>query len=68
MYNVKHRYAVHLKSGHRLFSSLTKVMLKEKASTVSTIKEIVLLYCRRFSSFVFVVMIQHRKTACNRNH
>ena len=56
-YNVKHRYAIHLKFGGKFWTSLTKLVLEAKASICSTIKENLLLYCRRFSAFVVVVII-----------
>ena len=57
MYNAKHRYAVRLKFQDKFLTSLTKSVLEEKASTWFTIKENLLLYCRKFSTFVFVVLI-----------
>ena len=52
MYNVKHRYAIHLKLGHKFLSSLTNLVLKAKASICSPIKENLLSYYRKSSSFV----------------
>ena len=57
MYNVKHRYAIHLKLGHKFLSSLTNLVLKAKASICSPIKENLLSYYRKSSSFVAVVII-----------
>ena len=51
-YNVKHRYAVRLKFGDKFLTSLTMLVLQVKASIYSAVKEIVLLYCRKFSAFV----------------
>ena len=50
-YNVKHRYAVRLKFGDKFLTSLTMLVLQVKASIYSAVKEIVLLYCRKFSAF-----------------
>ena len=57
MYNVKHRYVIHLKFGNKFLISLTKLVLEAKASIYSIIKENLLLYCRKFSAFVVVVII-----------
>ena len=51
-YNVKHRYENRLKFGVKFLTSLTKSVLKAEASICSTIKESLLLYCRKFSAFV----------------
>ena len=56
-YNVKHCYAIRLKFGDELLTSLTKLVLKAKAIICSTIKENLLLFCRKVSVFVAVVMI-----------
>ena len=52
--NVKHRYAIHLKSEDKSSTSLTKLALKAKASTCSAINENLLFYCRKFTEFVVV--------------
>ena len=57
IYNVKHRYTIRLKFGDKFLTSLTKPVLEGKASICSTIKENLLLYCRKFSAFVVVVII-----------
>ena len=57
MYNVKRCYAIRLKFGDKFLTSLTKLVLEAKASIYSTIKENLLLYCRKFSAFVVVVII-----------
>ena len=56
-YNVKHRYACRLKFGGEFLTFLTKLVLEAKASICSTIKENLLLYCRKFSTFVIVALI-----------
>ena len=57
IYNVKHRYAIHLKSGDKFLTALTKLVPYAKVRIYSTIKENLLLHCRKFSAFVVVVMI-----------
>ena len=54
IYNIKHRYV----NGLKLFlTSLTKLVLDAKARICFTIKENLLLYCRKFSVFIVVVII-----------
>ena len=57
MYNVKDCYAICLKFGDKLLTSLIKLLLEAKVTICSTIKENLLLYCRKFSAFVVVVII-----------
>ena len=54
-YNVKHRCAIRLNYGDKL-TSLTKTVLKVKASICSTTKENLFFYCRKFSVCVVVVI------------
>ena len=49
--NVKYRQAIFLKSGDKFFTSLTMSGLEAKISVCSTIKENLILYCRKFSVF-----------------
>ena len=58
IYNVKHCYAIHLKFVEKFLTSLSKLVLKVNTSICSTIRENLLLYCRTFSAFVIVVIIQ----------
>ena len=44
VYDVKHRYAIHLKFGDKSLTSLTKLELETKASLCSTVKESLILY------------------------
>ena len=57
IFNVGHCYVIRLKYGDKCLTFLTKLVLKGKASICSTIKENLLLYCRKFSVFVVVVII-----------
>ena len=57
IYNVRHRYAIRLKFGDKFVTFLTKLVLEGKTSISSTIKENLLLYCRKFSEFLVVVII-----------
>ena len=52
MYNVKHCHAIRLKFGNKLLTFLSKLVLEAKAKIYSTIKENLLLYCRKSSAFV----------------
>ena len=53
--NVKHFDVIYLKFRDRFFTTLTMLDLESKA-----IKENLLLYCRKFSAFVFAVIITLR--------
>ena len=74
IYNVKDRYAICLKFEGKYLTSLITLVFKAKASICSIIKENLLLHCRTFLSYVFVVIIfivrpvSQRNTACNKNH
>ena len=57
IYNARHRYALRLKCGDKFLTFLTKLVLQGKAGIGSTIKENLLLYCRKFSAFVVIVII-----------
>ena len=57
IYNVNHRYAIHLKLETKLITSLTKLVLQVKSGICSTIIENLLLYCRKSSAFIAVVII-----------
>ena len=52
IFNVKHRYALRLKSGDIFLTFLTKLVYEAKASNCSTIKGNILLYYRKFWPFV----------------
>ena len=74
VYNLKHRYAIVWNFGEKFLTSLFKLVLKVKGSISSTVQENLLLYCRKFSAFVVIVMnfltrtVLQRNNACNRNH
>ena len=57
IYNVRHGYVICLKYRGNLLTFLTKWVLERKASICSTIKENLLLYYRKFSALVVVVII-----------
>ena len=57
LYNVKHRYAIRMKSAGKLLTCPSKLSLEKKARICSAIKENLLLYCRKFSVFFAVVII-----------
>ena len=74
--NVKHRHAICLKSEYKFFTSLTMLGLEAKASICYTVKENLVLYCRKFLAFVVAVINHHilikrsvsqRNAACKRN-
>ena len=56
IYNVNHRYKIRLKFGDKFLTSLTKFVLKTKASMLYNQGESI-LYCHKFLSFVVVVII-----------
>ena len=56
-YNVKLRNAMHLKFVGTFLTSLTKLVFEVKAYTCSKIKEHLLLYCRKFLTFIIVLII-----------
>ena len=57
IYFIKHRYAIYLKFGDILLTSLTNLMMEAKASICYAIKENLLLYRFTFSVFAVVVII-----------
>ena len=57
MYNVKHRYVIRLKLGDKFLTFLTNLVVKEKSSIYSAIKEYLLLQCRKFLAFSGVVIM-----------
>ena len=77
IYNARYCYAIRLKFGEKFLTFLNKLVLEGKTRICPTIEENLLLYCRKFSAFVVVVIIQHifitrpvtqRNAACNRDH
>ena len=58
-YNVKHLHEIRLKVGNTFLTSLNKLVVEAKASICSTMKENLVLRCRKFSAFAIVVIIQH---------
>ena len=57
IYNAKRRYAIRLKFGDKFLTSPAKLVFEAKANICSSIKENLLLYCRKFMAFVVVVII-----------
>ena len=57
IYNVKLRYAICWKFADKFLTSLTKLVVKVRASICSTIKENLLLYCGKILTFVVLVII-----------
>ena len=73
--NWKRPHTICLRFEDFFFTSLTKLVLEEKVSICSAIKENLRLYCCKWWVLVVVVIIQHiliissisqRNTACNR--
>ena len=58
-YNVKHLHEIRLKVGNTFLTSLNKLVVETKASICSTMKENLVLRCRKFSVFAIVVIVQH---------
>ena len=59
IYNVKHRFAICLKFGDKFLASLSKLVFEAKARIYSTTEENLLLYCRKFSANIVVVIAEH---------
>ena len=57
IFNVKHSDVIRLKFRAKFLTFITKLVLEGKASIYYTIKENLLLYCRKFSAFVAVFII-----------
>ena len=51
IYNVIHRQAIHMKFGAMFLTSLAKLVLEAETTICSRIKEIILLFCLKFSAF-----------------
>ena len=77
IYNIKYCYTLCLKFGAKFLTFLTKLMLEATANTWSTIKENLLLHCRKSLVFAPVAIIYHvfkiksasqRNTPSNKNH
>ena len=54
IYNRKYCNAIFFKFGKRFLTFLAKTVLEAKTSTCSTIKENLLLYCRKFVMAVII--------------
>ena len=59
IYNIKHCNTSGLKFGDTFLTSLAKLEFEAKASICSTVKENLLLYCRKCSAFITFVIIYH---------
>ena len=57
-YNVKHLHEIRLKVGNTFLTSLNKLVVETKASICSTMKENLVLRCRKFFAFAIAVIIQ----------
>ena len=59
IYNLKYRHAIRLKFRDKFLISLAKLKLEAKASTGQcfTIRESLLWYCRKFSTYFVAVVI-----------
>ena len=60
IYNVKHLYEICLRSEDKFLTSLTKLVLDANISICSPIKENLLFYYRKFSTFVVSSMYNCR--------
>ena len=56
IYNVRHHCEIRLQLGDKFLAFLTKLVLEEKGRICSAIKENPLLYCRKFSAYLVVVI------------
>ena len=56
IYDVKHHYVIRLKVRDKFLTSLTKLSHEAKASICFTIKENLLLYCRKIPVYVVFVI------------
>ena len=56
-YIAKHRYSIPLKVRDKFLTYLSKLVLEVKGTICSIIKENLLLFCRKFSAFVVVIII-----------